>query len=65
MNITGLLLPLAFAPAILKFMKRSPDQKLELSNGTRPERKDKRLCSVGEKPYFDPVLKEWRCIVDF
>jgi len=39
-NITGLLLPLALAPSILKFLKLSPMDKVQEEQPYRPKKED-------------------------
>jgi len=63
MNITGLLLPLALAPSIMKFIKRTeskgsvtpPTSKV----GKRPE------CGIGQKAVFNEHLDKYICVPDF
>ena len=62
MNITGLLLPLAIAPSILKFMKRTKE-----SNVTPPTSKAglRPICKVGEKAIFVDYKDAYVCRMDF
>ena len=66
MNITGLLLPLALAPAIIKFMKRTESE----SNGsvtTPPTSKTgvRTTCKIGEKLIYNDHLDKYICVPDF
>ena len=69
MNITGLLLPLALAPAIMKFIKRTSngsqtfqDPRTDRPSDIRPRRP---TCKIGQKAIWDQNINEYRCVVDF
>jgi len=65
MNITGLLLPLAFAPAILKFMKETQtfqDPRADKPTDIRPRRP---TCKIGQKAIWDQNINKYRCVVDY
>jgi len=65
MNITGLLLPLALAPAIIKFMKRTSKED-EYDHTPPTSKTGKRpTCPVGQKVIYDIGQDRYRCVVDF
>ena len=64
MNITGLLLPLALAPSILKYIQRTskgsvPTTPPTSEAGQRPK------CKVGEKAIYVDYLDKYVCRLDF
>lgn len=64
MNITGLLLPLALAPTILKYIKRTSNGTVTVTPptakvGERPN------CGIGRKAVFFENPDRWVCVVDF
>jgi len=68
MNITGLLLPLALAPSIIKFMKRTESESNGSPGTTTPptSKTGKRpTCPVGQKVIYDIGQDRYRCVVDF
>jgi len=65
MNITGLLLPLAFAPAILKFVKDSGSKNGNTVTPPTSKAGLRPVCGIGKRARFDPHLDKYICVVDF
>lgn len=64
MNITGLLLPLAIAPSILKYIKRTSNGSSDTTPPTSEAGK-RPTCPVGQKAIYDVGQDRYRCVVDF
>jgi len=66
MNVTGLLLPLALAPSILKYIKRTSKGS---GTGTitppTSEAGKRPKCKVGEKAIYVEYLDKYVCRLDF
>jgi len=63
-NITGLLLPLAIAPSILKYIQRTSKEDPVVTPptadiGKRPN------CGIGKKAVFFENPDRWVCMPDF
>jgi len=63
MNITGLLLPLALAPAIMKFIKRTESKGSVTPPTSEAGRRP--TCKVGEKAVYNDHLDKYICVPDF
>ena len=62
MNITGLLLPLALAPSILKYIKRTSKGSGTITPPTSEAGK-RPNCGIGKKARLEN--DQWVCIPDF
>jgi len=67
MNITGLLLPLALAPSIMKFLKRTESETTIVTEAKPPTSKTgvRPTCPIGQKVIYDTGQDRYRCIVDY
>ena len=64
MNITGLLLPLALAPSIIKYIKRTSKDSVTVTPPTSEAGK-RPNCGIGKKAVFFENPDRWVCVVDF
>jgi len=65
MNLTGLLLPLALAPAIIKFMKRTESNGSVTITPPTSEAGKRPTCGIGQKAVFNEHLDKYICVPDF
>jgi len=65
MNITGLLLPLALAPAILKYIQRTSNDVNKIVTPPTAKVGERPNCGIGKKAVFFENPDRWVCIVDF
>jgi len=64
MNLTGLLLPLALAPAIIKFMKRTESEG-SVTTPPTSEAGERPNCGIGRKAVHFENPDRWVCMPDF
>jgi len=64
-NITGLLLPLALAPAIMKFVKDSGSKNGNTITPPTSEAGKRPTCKIGQKAVYNDYLDKYICVPDF
>ena len=65
MNITGLLLPLALAPSIIKYIKRTSQGSSVTITPPTSEAGKRPECGIGQKAVFNEHLDKYICVPDF
>jgi len=65
MNITGLLLPLAIAPSILKYIKRTSEPGSVTTTPPTSKAGERPNCGIGRKAVHFENPDRWVCMPDF